>query len=411
MEVVKEYTYEELLERGKNTPEPSRTLVIGGDVENWYNSLSQYTAQYMHTALLPVLREGEIQYVTDFTNEEWQGWHYMVRGMFSVLREVRDNSVKLEAYVGAAEMLLAMPSYVSALTNIESSNGKNKAAEIWNIPRNYNLISNVALFYLLYARHNRGDTRATTELNFLTDKMAPIVCRYLDMAVGGEARHTIKESAYFQEGMLKRLANCPEIEEHAYSNHTWLERGRVLFEAQGKSDYMGYIYTAVAGERVAMWNRWHELREKHGFDILAWAILSHFGCIRGSIGGPLWAKAGILVWKYLKQEISNIYFLDQAFSLQHNGGAIFNKMWKVDGLQELLQAAFLGKVDELPQYLSVPEHKEIYQRICYSGFSVVDRNQAQGRLMEYTNKVRDRESVALDTSLVLGLPAGATLDG
>jgi hypothetical protein len=81
--------------------------------------------------------------------------------------------------------------------------------------------------------------------------------------------------------------------------------------------------------RSAGWNDWWQLA--HG-DLATWmaecaeAFFSEcWG--GGGFGGPKWGTAAALVADYLNGVVTTRLFLDRCWSLQHNGGCIFNKFY------------------------------------------------------------------------------------
>jgi hypothetical protein len=58
---------------------------------------------------------------------------------------------------------------------------------------------------------------------------------------------------------------------------------------------------------------------KQSFDGLTWC---------GSYGGNAWGKITEVLLSYLKGEVSDVLFVDQAFNLKHNSGVAFGKfLW------------------------------------------------------------------------------------
>jgi len=56
-----------------------------------------------------------------------------------------------------------------------------------------------------------------------------------------------------------------------------------------------------------------------------------------SVGGPSWAQAAELAADYLSKRIQTRTFLDRCWSLQHNNGSLFNKIYETRSLMRVLQ--------------------------------------------------------------------------
>lgn len=87
-------------------------------------------------------------------------------------------------------------------------------------------------------------------------------------------------------------------------------------------------------ERATGWAQWRRLSKR---SLVAWMeecaaafkapIWSSGG--GGGYGGPRWGTAAELVVSYLRADITARTFLDRCWSLQHNGGCIFNKFYQM----------------------------------------------------------------------------------
>ncbi len=100
-----------------------------------------------------------------------------------------------------------------------------------------------------------------------------------------------------------------------------------------------YLSAHSGGSRSGAWKTWLVLVAKEGsemlleaadaFDDYAW---------NKSYGGPNWAIAARVAYEYHKNVISKRVFIDRCWTLQHNGGCIFNKFYGgMGGLKAVLE--------------------------------------------------------------------------
>ena len=149
------------------------------------------------------------------------------------------------------------------------------------------------------------------EFDALTLFLDDQIKKYLDAASGGELRHLRHHSTF----------------------HSSLE---------------DYLTQTTAGERWSAWIRWKQEREKHGVEALKEARrLFATGDWKSSYGGKTWAKVTDLLISRLIGEFSEIPFIDTAFSIDHNTGCVFNKLWNVDGQKQVYKYAFNGDMKNL----------------------------------------------------------------
>ena len=135
-----------------------------------------------------------------------------------------------------------------------------------------------------------------------TSLAAGIVSRYIDMAIGGELRHS------FDTGIL--TTKFP----------LWLKMlcGMDLPHA---------------------WEKWHQIRSVDQDALTEAQELFQREIWRKGFGSIPWAKATEILYKYFGKEISVEDFLDLSFSLQHNTSLIFQKHFDdLHSLQLVLNA-------------------------------------------------------------------------
>lgn len=328
----KEYTYQELVDLGKSLPCPKPHCIEDE---------------------ILVLRDSQMIWTDCPSPLEIEAWRYMVAGMSKVLNVKSFANAYLFGPPGRSPVTLPI---------VQKSDRSTGAATLWGLPAVYPLTSIAALFYLLYTRHLREDICATGELRFLIGAILPHIKNYLDMVSGGEARHmssrvTKIKSDYPQE-ILEEALNSPYV--HQVSHYIEGERFS-LTDANGNL----LILPGARQDRTRMWGEWKSIRQSLGIYALDWCILTHLSSASAGYGGPLWANAANLVREHELNRKSDIFLIDQAFSLQHNGGILFNKLsgWDISGIGGVLTYAANGEMYRLPVFLN-QEHKVIYNRVC-----------------------------------------------
>lgn len=378
----KEYTYEELIEIGK----------VSGDVSNYLEVIPSFNPDIL------ILRDGKTvweEYKLCTTNE-YQDFIFMLKGWQSIaasLSNKKITSVVVQTYPGLNHYLVIPIASKKNKTHVDTYQA---AADAWSLPRHLNIASKAALFYSLMARHNRKDGRATVELNYFLDYLGPIFTRYLDMIVGGEARHTLKMQGPYEFGTAPA-----DIEEEA-TNSGLIVYNKNKFPLIENID----ITASLRKEREVAWTEWRGIRQTYGRIALDWAILAHLCVSDSSYAGPLWANAGILIRKLELGQVSPLFFVDQAFSMQHNNGEIFNKLWDVTNLARVLDIAFHSDVTKLGQYITDPQDKQVFDKVCIQMISVETEKRNTGRSLN----LKEKRVAAFDTSAVLGVSSSESLE-
>lgn len=393
---VKRYTYEDLMQIGASRATPEDTRVALRAVQASDSNMLFY-----------VLKDGAPTWapLASITPEQRKKWEYMTAGIRVVMREAceagnEELANRVEGYLSYAAPAPAVYSQTTlthdlkqerALQDSVTGNGDGyaRAAEKWNIPRSLPIASYAAMFYLLYARSERGDPRAKQELSYFMARVEPWIMRYLDMATGGEARYMASMAIEYRKGTAPEAVEKEVMESKLIS---WSGGKAVLHHKNGQA-----VEIPSGRDRPHAWMAWHDIRQELGMDALNWCIIAHLESKESSYGGPLWANAAYLIrLRELKQR-SPEFLVDQAFSLQHNGGEIFNKLWDVSNLVNVLNEAFAGKTQRLPKYLTLPEHKALYNRVCVEA-TPFDLQAQQGQL-----ELRVKRVAKFDRSSVLGL--------
>jgi len=195
------------------------------------------------------------------------------------------------------------------------------AASLWELDLCLNLPRVAAQFYWLeYLAYQAPHFKPRFQK--FAEFLAGIFSRYIDMAIGGELRYgrsTCKNSNEVMPRIDERISPAPS--------------------------------------RGTAWAAWYELRQELGDSILEEAedALLNGQWHNSAIGGPAWGKCVSLLRMYLNEDIPPAVFVDQAFSLEHNGGYIFNKLWDVTNLDSVLTCKFNGELDKMLKFLPLNE--------------------------------------------------------
>jgi len=166
---------------------------------------------------------------------------------------------------------------------------RHRALKLWDIDPDFALPDNAANFYVLYdlALDGLDEGLFKPYAKDLAERFA----RYVDMAVGGEVRHSVREIA-------SQVAS--PVEEVMQNLH---------------------------GGRSEAWLTWFRIRQYYGIEALRTAIRIFELCPGTVYGGEAWARVAGLLYSYLQDEITPTLFVDSLFGIQHNGGSLFDKVW------------------------------------------------------------------------------------
>ena len=154
---------------------------------------------------------------------------------------------------------------------------------------------------------------------------------YTDMVVGGELRHGRK--------MIKAWSKLPKPMASA------IQEGSLLVIS-----------------RNAAWHAWYYFRLQYGTLALGWAEDAFVRFKSNAYGGPKWAAIARALRWYEEELHTQVGFVDECCSLQHNGGSYFNKLWSVHGLDVILNAGFANP----PMYATLLKHATTGVREFYS---------------------------------------------
>jgi outer membrane protein insertion porin family len=237
------------------------------------------------------------------TTHSYEG-HYKGQNIeVSIVTKKLEQSAKVKTIKSVTEHVEEMPT-VSPINTTFS-----KATMIWDIDKEMVLIQECADFYLLsdHVAQHPEDKYAQSVYRYHLKKLDRQFTAYLDMSIGGELRHSKELSHYLKSAGMKLRA------------------------------------TKI--NRAGGWTQWKEIRDNMGLEALERAAQCfNEGSWSPGYGGKKWGTACVVLLRHLKGEDTPAMFVDTTWSLQHNGTHIFDKVWSVHGLQQVLDAKFKGDV-------------------------------------------------------------------
>jgi hypothetical protein len=179
------------------------------------------------------------------------------------------------------------------------------ASETWNLPTDLPLVREAADFYLLLDLHLDGLDDG--KFNSRVTKLATWFSCYADMVVGGELRYTCGHVGDLTNNIHPNLLDALRGVQHA--------------------------------SRHEAWDEWAGVRRVYGADALQWAeqAFKAFGN-PATYGGHKWAYIAEVVHRYVVGQYTPLLFVDMCWSLEHNGGQFFGKLWNTHMLQGVLDA-------------------------------------------------------------------------
>lgn len=197
----------------------------------------------------------------------------------------------------------------------------------WGINNDRQLSRDCADFYLLEKMVADDFKPAIRKLWTFERELTADLGDYLDVAIGGELRHTLEYDGLWEK----------------YNDHICTATKEYLTRAQ-----------KLKCNRELCWHVWQELRLTRGsLHLLSDAELIFKDDVwRGNVGGAAWATAARALIDVMTRRIKPRTFVDRCWTLQHNGGAIFDKMYDVAGLYEVLELQAANKYAQLLPYAS-----------------------------------------------------------
>jgi hypothetical protein len=207
------------------------------------------------------------------------------------------------------------------------------------------LARDCADFYLLEMAVAQGNYFAIDRLARHEAQLAKELSTYLDIAVGGEVRHATH---------MSRATGLPLPEEmEAYWN----------VASKNEKSEKG---------RFECWQVWYRLRRRDWNGTSIWLLHAaelfvHEKWHQGSVGGKGWSDAARVVHDYLygmgrdKRKMKARTFVDRCWTIQHNGGAIFDKAYRNSTMLDRLMKVLNRQEQEDYNYLKRVASPEIRQ--------------------------------------------------
>jgi len=174
-------------------------------------------------------------------------------------------------------------------------------------------------FYVLELLTARGDADAAKMLTDFETCLAREFACYLDMAVGGELRYAMQHLG--KETLPAELA-C-------------------------------FFREINPGERGMAWMAWTVVRRVLGLRALE--LAAHVFGTSGwaeNFGGEAWATVARLLRDHLRGRVIARVFVDQCFSLEHNTGSVFNKLYETETVAGILEAQYRDDYSTLLRHAS-----------------------------------------------------------
>lgn len=199
-----------------------------------------------------------------------------------------------------------------------------------------------AEWYLLMdaslAPESEAQREAARQFKALTDFLAAQMSLYIECACLGEARYAASRVTNANE---RRFLANPKL------------RG---------------IYSEIcsgAFHRYMVWAKFPEYARRYGRrNLLLFTVLVHdtLNWKGGGYGGKKWGQCAKTVLAYRRKRIDKVTFVDTAFGLKHNGNIVFDKLWKVSGVEDILDANQRGDMDRLCLFASA-EVVELWKKV------------------------------------------------
>jgi hypothetical protein len=197
-----------------------------------------------------------------------------------------------------------------------------------------NLSQAIADFYLLENLANvRHYSPAVRLLDELERDLSRQFAEYLDIAIGGELRHAT--------GHLELDEECLPIELAPFFREV----------------------TVSSSDRGKAWLVWGIIRRRYGMQALELAedVFRMDGWQR-NFGGVAWARVVVALREYLQGKIKRRIFVDRCFSLEHNSGCVFDKLWSTGGVHTVLSSHGVDDYATLLAHASTPVRRLWRQR-------------------------------------------------
>lgn len=217
-------------------------------------------------------------------------------------------------------------------------------------------------FYLLERLSFDGNRSAGFTLDKLERGLAKDFSRYLELAVGGEVRYAVTRTSEIDPQQCTCGGKCAAFCTHCdcceglhdcgdsydfkcmCSSCTPEAKADItdLPISDGMTEYLEKWRKKLSddgeGSRSSAWLMWSKLSEKYDrvvmmddavtlFDRASWAE---------GFGGDAWGTVAKLVRDYYRGKVKPRTFVDQCWSLEHNGGCVFSKAYNHTNLTNLM---------------------------------------------------------------------------
>lgn len=295
---------------------------------------------------------------------------------------------------------------------------KYTARDVFGIHPGLDLGVLMADFYVLERLQADGSKQAAAMFKELTEWAAPIIARYMVVICGGELRHIIAQTGggvscncYVSGECYIGCGNCgeececynpdPECECECYCemmecdcdleeddeceiSHTcpicegecegdcftkWCDDCYPILGDEWRrplsEDVQRIIEQGYDCGRDSVWHDFVRLAEREGWQYAAEQ------CVRGfadldwecGFGGHGWETIARIARDFFRGKLKPRTFMDRAWSLQHNNGIMFNKLWSYDvcgKLQNQLEVQEMDHYDSLSNGCS-PDARKVWR--------------------------------------------------
>lgn len=210
-----------------------------------------------------------------------------------------------------------------------------------------NLQRSMADFYMLERLEADGSRKASKALFHLESTLAPKLSRYMVMICGGELRHAIMENEEEGSNPLSCGCCCSACHETNYQDGDCLRRYPSESPYDSGDDWTSYVAPVLqpfvsgqsSGGRDDAWQSFMQYYDREPRDVLKGMVDNFYSdCPAwrgGGYGGSSWGDIANLAYDYQANGLKARHFINMAWSLQHNGGSMFNKLWSHDHLTGL----------------------------------------------------------------------------
>ena len=236
----------------------------------------------------------------------------------------------------------------------EAANENKEIYDAWGINPRRQLPQWCADYYVLNSLKLDfpEDSDIATRLALLINEQANEFAAYLNMAIGGEVRHALCESNLFMG--IYNGDNRHSRDHETYESIDATPAGHELLKL---------IELESGSSRNVMWSSWYKLWHKYGIDVLNNAcIILNKPVWRAAFGGGSWARVCHVLINYLTGTDSKQIFVDTVWALEHNGGVVLDKVYRIRPtvLMLLLNSGFEGDL-VFPLHTATPSVRQLYR--------------------------------------------------